>query len=51
MSSAVSTVVTLMASEVSRRSVRVVLGIGKSRCQGWSTAPANGMSKPSSTIS
>jgi len=30
MSSAVSTVVTLMASEVSRRSVRVVSGIGKS---------------------
>ena len=50
MSSVVSTPVRLKASESSRRSERVTSGIGKSRCQGWLTAPANGMSKSSSTI-
>ena len=51
MSSVVSTVVTLNASEVSRPCSYVSGGDGKSRCHGWSFAPANGMSKPISTIS
>jgi hypothetical protein len=50
MSGVVSTVVRLKASDVSRRSRWVAAGERKSRCHGWSTAPGNGTSKPTSTI-
>jgi hypothetical protein len=46
----VSTPVRLKASEFSRRPLLVASGTKKSRCQGWSSAPGKGMSKPISTI-
>ena len=51
MSSVTSTPVRLNASDVSRRSLYVSAGEGKSRCHGWYFAPWNGTSKPISTIS